>query len=322
MPAISIARFTDEIIAVYAARDRAPSTVRQVRQVLRELAECGVRRTSDLTTASIAAWRSAHPGRGPETTRSHLRCLSALCTYAAFQGYVKRDPFDLYGVNDWVRDDAKPKRPARQYHRAAADIRRVLALASEEAAGGGWEPARLEAYVHTLFLTGGRPGEIQHVLAANLDCLGRTITIEPVEVIKRGGRRTWWRPKTVGSSATLPIGDGLVAILERWQRRCGSAWLFPGKKLAGPWTCGGPGVRPLDQVRALGERAGVRDLVNKSARKSLGTHAKAIGLAGLERKALFRHEDERTGERYDEEAVESLRPAVMKIERYYLGTGT
>ena len=52
-------------------------------------------------------------------------------------------------------------------------------------------------------------------------------------------------------------------------------------------------------------------------RKSLGTHAKAMGLGGLERRELLGHALEETGDWYDEEAVESMRPAVAKIVSFY-----
>lgn len=337
MPAITIEALTDKIVLDYLGRDCAPSTLRQVNQVLRELAESGVRTSYQLDNEAIARWRLARPQRGAETTRSHLRCLSAICTIALHNGWIRRDPFDLHSVRDRVRGDARPRPPRRQYHRTPDEIRRVLELSAREAAGGAWEAMRLWAYVHALFLTGARAGEIQHLLAANVDHRRGIVTIEPVECPGRGGRTKWWRPKTVGSSAALPAGPRLLDVLAAWERvrlfpgrqpryripiRRDCPFLFPGKSLVGPWTSGGPGVRPLDQVRALGERAGIKDLVNKSARKSVGTHAKTIGLGGLERKALFRHADEATGDYYDEEAVESLRPAVCKIERYYLGTGS
>ena len=325
-----------KIVLDYEGRDCAASTVRQVERVLRELMAVGVARSYQIDNEAIALWRRAWPDRSTETWKSNLRCLSAVCTIAKFEGYLRKDPFELHSVKKRVRDDARPKTKGPQYHRTPEEIRKVLELAAAEAKGGDWEAMRLSAYTHALFLTGARPGEIQHLLAANVDFRRGTIRIEPVQVPVRGGRTRWWRPKTVGSSKALPAGPRLLEILEAWERvrlvprrqpryripiRRDCPFLFPGKSLVGPWTCGGPGVRPLDQIRELGERAGVADLVNKSARKSVGTHAKTIGLGGLERKALFRHADLKTGEAYDEEDAETLRPAVKRIEQYYLGTG-
>lgn len=342
MPSLPIGSFEREgsfahrVVLDYLGRDAAPSTVRQVKQVLRELAAAGVSESYQIDNTAIARWRLAHPSRGTETIKSHLRCLSAICTIAAHEGWIERDPFDLHSVKDRVRADARPKGPRRQYHRTPDEIREMLALSTKEAAGERWEDLRRWAYAHTLFLTGARAGEVQHLLARNVDHRNGTITIEPVEVPIRGGKTRWWRPKTVGSATTLPAGPRLLAVLAAWEGRRLSPerepryripirrdcpWLFPGKTLVGPWTCGGPGVRPLDQIRDLGRRAGIDGLAQKSARKSVGTHAKTMGLGGLERKALFRHSDEATGDLYDEEAVESLRPAVIRIEGFYL-TGT
>ena len=80
-------------------------------------------------------------------------------------------------------------------------------------------------------------------------------------------------------------------------------------------------MRPLDQVKELGKRAGVPGLWQKSGRKSVGTAARGAGLTSLERMGLFRHSEEETGAHYDEMAVEGLRPAVNKIESYYLSAG-
>ena len=56
-------------------------------------------------------------------------------------------------------------------------------------------------------------------------------------------------------------------------------WLFPGKKRRGPWTCGGPGVSPLDQIKALGARAGVENLCQKSGRRGSVLMPSSSGLA-------------------------------------------
>jgi hypothetical protein len=63
----------------------------------------------------------------------------------------------------------------------------------------------------------------------------------------------------------------------------------------------------------LGRRAGVPGLTIASFRKTIGTYAKAWGLGQLELKALLRHSNVETQSWYDEEPVESLRPATAKI---------
>lgn len=321
MPAISIARFETELLAIHEAKEHAPSTIRQVKQVLRELREVGVAETSDLGGAAIARWKRAHPGRSTVTTLSHLRCIRAICVRAKKEGKLEVNPFDVDRLQEWVRRDDRSARPRRQWSISPEEVRRVLRVADEEAEGGDWVACRLRAYVWTLLLLGMRPGELQRLEVWDVDTAARTLTIRAKLVPVRGKPDRWWRPKTVGSAATIPLGDRLAAVLGWWIPRTGCRWLFPGTKRRGPWTTGGPGVRPLDQVRALGERAGVR-LWQKTGRKSVGTHAKGAGLTGLERKGLFRHADEATGELYDEQSVDGLRPAAAKVERYYLGTGS
>ena len=133
MPAISIRRFTDRVVANYEGRC-ASSTTRQVKQVLRELSALKtkqgkplVKRTSDLTDGAVNAWIKAYPDRTPVTLKSHLRCLSSLCTRAVKSGWLKLDPFDVDSIADWVRSDSRPAPPKRQWSRSPDDIRRVHA---------------------------------------------------------------------------------------------------------------------------------------------------------------------------------------------------
>ena len=317
MPAITIARFTDEVVLNYEGRGCGASTIRQVCQVLRELSTVGVTKTSGLTDEAISRWIKAFPERTPVTFKSHLRCLSALCTRAKKKGYIRVDPFDVDAISDWVRADSRPSPPRRRWSKTQEEVRRIFVLAEQEDDGSSWEAGRLHAYIKTIFLTGGRPGEIQRLSVSDFSPERKTLWIHPKWITGRSARRSWWKPKTIGSSATIPIGDGLVEVLELWSRRCGSDWLFPGKRLWGPWIGGGKGVRPLDQVRALGVRAGVPGLANKAGRKGLGTH-KEIGLTPFERREYFRHSDDATGDYYDDEKVESMRPAAAKIERFFL----
>jgi len=331
MPAIPIIQFEAKLLRHYAAKGRAEKTTRQIHQVLRELQGIGVARTCHVNTDAIDRWIVAWPDRTPQTFRSHLRCLSAICTRLKIWRYIRVDPFEADGVATWMRLDSRPSAPRRRWSKPADQVRAVLALATQEAASGSWEAARLEAYVHTLFMTGARPGEIQRLRIIDLDIGGQTITICPHMITGRGGRHYWWRPKTVGAAGIIPIGDRLTGILGPWSRRVqwdsrrgklritGCESLFPGKRLWGPWTGGGPGESPLDQVKALGERAGVPDLTCKAARKGLGTY-RDIGLTPQGRRERFRHSDDATGDLYDEHDAEARREDAIKIERFFTGT--
>jgi len=330
MSAISIIRFEREVIANYQGRGRAPKTIRQIEQVLRELRAVGVVRTNQVDSTAIERWIAAWPARTPETFRSHLRCLSSLCTRLKKLGLVRLDPFEVDGVADWMRLDSRQSAPQRRWSKPADQIRAVLALADQEAASGCWEASRRRAYVHTLFMTGGRPGEIQRLRIVDLDSCRQTVTICAHMITGRGGRRYWWRPKTVGAAGVLPIGRGLAGLLGDWSRRVqwesrrgklritNCEFLFPGKMLWGPWTGGGPGESPLDQVKALGVRAGVSGLTCKAARKGLGTYN--IGLSPDGRRRHMRHADLGTTDLYDEHDVEARRGDAILIERFFTGT--
>jgi integrase len=322
MRSVKMSQFKAEMLVVYSGRSRAKSTVRQVKQVLDELVEAGVDKTGGLTEVGIDRWLGAWPDRTPATSRSHMRCLRRLCKLAVKAGYLRMSPFTDESIADWVPLDSRPPAVKRLWSRSPEEVRAILALLSREARSGGWVENRDEAYFYTLICLGARAGEIQRLGVEDFDPRFRTLTICAKWVPLRGGRRVWWRPKTFGSAATLAIGDRLSRLLTRWLAYCESVgrvspWLFPGAKLVGPWTGGGPGVRPLDRIRSAGERAGVVGASQKMARKGVGTHAALIQLEELERTGIFRHRDREISGRYDEQAVESRRPAAVKIESFY-----
>jgi len=330
MSAISIIRFEREVVANYQGRGRAPKTVRQVQQVLRELRAVGVTRTNQVNSQAIERWIAAWPDRTPETFRSHLRCLSSLCTRLKKLGLVRLDPFEVDGVADWMRLDSRPAAPRRRWSKPADQIRAVYAVAERRAATGRWKAWRDWAYLRTLFETGGRSGEIQRLRIIDVDTCAQTITICPHWITGRGGRRYWWRPKTIGAAGVIPIGPGLADLLGEWSRRVmwesrrgklritNCEFIFPGANLWGPWTGGGPGESPLDRIKALGVEAGVPGLTCKAARKGLGTYN--MGLSPDGRRRHMRHADLGTTDLYDEHDTESRRGDAILIERFFTGT--
>lgn len=326
MPVISITDLREELLKRLLARGRAKKTRTQVIQVLRELEAVGVADSGDITDSAIDDWILAWPDRTPVTFQSHLRCLSGICTVARKRGWIAIDPFADDPPSAWMRLDSRPSPPRRLYAKLPDETRRLLRQGDLEAQDGGWEARRLQAYVHTLFLTGARPGEIQRLETTDIDRVAKTIHIHPKWVPDSKGKLTWWAPKTVGSAAEQPIGDHLVEMLLDWSiRLChpyrrryrACTWLFPGKRLLGPWVTGGPGCNPLDQVKALALRAGIGPTWQKSARKNIGTH-REIGLTPQGRRDVFRHSDIPIGDRYDELQVESRRADAQKIEKFYL----
>ena len=306
MRPMPFARFKAEVLSLYEPPIRAKGTYRQMSQVLREFAALPDLATiADLRSTSIVAWIRAYPERTPARSASLLRSLASACSYARSEGYLQRSPFGFRSVNQWVRDQVvAPDRPRAQRHQSAASIERLLEQLDVDAAGGGWKAGRLQALVYLLAFTGLRKGEALNLRTHDVDLVAATIVIEP--------RRTF-RPKTRKSAARIPLAPPVVAVLRLWLPRTGCAWVFPGVELRGPWLGGCPGYKPLDEIRAAGERAGIPGLTIASFRKTIGTLAKSWGLGQLEVKALLRHSNVETQRWYDEEAVETLRPAVAKI---------
>ena len=188
-----------------------------------------------------------HPDRGPARTASLLRCLSAAATYAAKTGLLRHDPFDFRSPGQWVRLDARPPVPKPPVHRSAADIGRLLALLDTEATKGSWEAGRLQALVYTYAFTGLRKCEALHLEQIDVDLSGRTLLTSA---------KPDWRPKTVRSAARLPLAPPLAEVLARWLPRTGCQWVFPGRRLRGPWTGGPQGRKAIDEIRRQGSGPG------------------------------------------------------------------
>ena len=261
---------------------------------------------ADLRSATIADWIHAYPDRTGARTASLLRSLSSACSYAVSEGYLRTSPFSWRKVNEWARDVVvAPDRPQAQRHQSAESILRFLELLDVEASEGSWKAGRLQALGYLLAYTGVRKEEALNLKPWDIDLERRTVAIQP---------RKTFRPKTKKSAATLPLADPLGHILGLWLPRCGGEWVFPGVRLKTAWRSGSPGYKPLDEIRAAGERAGIKGLTIAGFRKTLGTLAKSWGLGQLELKALLRHSTVETQRWYDEEAVESLRGAVEKIK--------
>jgi integrase/recombinase XerD len=288
-----------EILGLYRAPFRAAATRRMMAQALGEL---DIRWTHELNPSNVAEWLTTHPGRSSARWSALLRCASVAAAYAVQCGALERSPFDFRPPSKWIRPDLSPGR--RPFHLTAGQLAAILDRADLEAATGGWKAGRLQALVYTLAFTGLRRGEALRLELVDVDLSSGILSIRP---------KPDWRPKTLRSSARLPIAGPLAARLRLWLPRTASPWVFPGVELAGPWTGGSPGYKATDEIRDLGERAGVAGVCPLSFRKSLATLAKVAGINQLELKALLRHSALETQRFYDEADPELLRPAIAKL---------
>ena len=279
---------------------RRIATQRKMEHVLAEFgAIC--RRPEDLTPSSVAAWIATHPQRRPATVESYLRSLRAACTYALGAGCLERSPFDFRSPARWVDWDV-PELPPPVHQ--AGEIARVLALADQEALAGGWRAARLRAVIYAFAFTGARRRELLGLAVADVDLPGAMISIAT------NGRRSL---KTRASAAQIPIAAPLAEVLATWLAVCGSAWLFPGVRRCGPWLEGPVGEKALDQVKALGLRAGVPGLTIASFRHTFASLAEGWGIGELALQRQLRHTRIRTQIAYRHPLPEVLRDVAAKI---------
>ena len=293
-------RFTADVLAVYLPPIRRLATYRKMSQVLAEFAAiCPT--TGDLTPAAIAAWMQLHPERRPETTLALLRTLSAACTYGVLISALDANPFAWRKPTAWVDWDVPELEPPVH---TSEQISAVLALAALEASGGSWKAARLQAVVFTLAYTGARKREVLGLLVADVDLAGASIAI-------RTNRRRGL--KTRASCSHLPIPSELARVLTAWIPLAGCEWLFPGARRQGPWLEGPPGLKAIDEIKALGIRAGVEGLTIASFRHTFASLSESWGISETMLQRLLRHSNPRTQRFYRHPLPEVLREAGAKV---------
>jgi integrase len=317
---IPLDRFGDELLKLYVPPLRAKNTflkMRQAMEIVEAVAGPGAT-TADLTPALIARFIESRPdGESPRTTHTLLAYVGAACSYAKSQGYIRTSPFEFR--KRWIRVG----KPEGKTHHSRDEVGRVLALlASDVAFLDGWprwRARRLHAIVSLFAYTGLRRDEGLWLRATDVDLDGRM-----VHLVERKGRQF----KTEASAKPVPIPSALAPILADWlahrldaetgsprqfDESVGCPYLFPGVSRKGPWTGGPLGHRPLDQLHAVGERAGVQGLTFLSLRHSFATLAPAWGLSADMVKRVLRHTSTATQRYYQHDDLDGMRSAVDRI---------
>ena len=107
-------------------------------------------------------------------------------------------------------------------------------------------------------------------------------------LIKKNARRGVKTGKK--GEAYLPLPDPLLDVLGQWIPFCGGQWVIPACDVTKPWLSGGPSSRPLEQLRALGQRAGVEGVNFKVWRSTWATIAEGLwGLTEEQIQRILRH---------------------------------
>ena len=113
----------------------------------------------------------------------------------------------------------------------------------------------------------------------------------------------------------MPVPHPLAKVLRGWLDHVASdGFVFPNEGRDGPWTGGTVGKRPVDVLKALGERAGVPGLTFQSLRHAFATHAEYWGLTDAQIQRILRHTNPNTQHRYRHAELENMRRMVEGVD--------
>jgi integrase len=197
-------------------------------------------------------------------------------------------------------------REEKSRHYTFEEVRSLLGLATKEAKEGPtFEKKRLRALVYFVAYTGCRINEAVHLEWEDVD-------------FERGVAWLYFKAenelKTEGSQAPFGLPDRLLEVLREWEGEKSCSWVFPNSR-GKPWKAGAPGYRPFDQLRGLGERAGVEGANFKRFRHAMSTHGKQrFGMTAEQVRAQLRHTTTETQRHYTHDDVANLREAVKKVD--------
>jgi integrase len=245
--------------------------------------EVGLSEVSDLKPALVAKFCGRTTGKhGKPITRRTVKgqfvYLQLLCRYAAGQGYIAKDPTLARKV--WITEQSLSE-PGRT-HLTLAEANDVIHQADHEAVSGNRKARRLRVVVYFLAYLGMRKQEVLGLRCDDVDLDDATV------LIRKNSRRGVKTGKK--GEAFLPLPAPLLGHLREWLPHCGGTWVIPAVDVDKPWLSGGPSSRPLEQLRALGERAGVKGVNFKVWRSTWATIAEGLwGLTEEQIQKILRH---------------------------------
>lgn len=269
--------FAEFVRDQYRPPIRRMGTFRKIDQAVREFGEV-CQSVADVNPSAVARWMRLHQERSMVTNFSILRSFAASCKIAAHMLGVS--PFIARSPKRWFNEADYPDEPEAKRHHSAEDVAKVLDLVDAEARPGTWHARRLRAVVYSLVYLGARRNEVLGMRVEDVDLVDRVIHIRPNPK----------RPlKTRASRAVLPMPPKLVEVLAWWAPQTDCDWLFPGAWRMGPWLSGSPKLRPTEQIKALGQRAGVEGFTPLSIRHTFATLAEGWGWGDAMIQRFLRH---------------------------------
>jgi integrase len=231
-------------------------------------------------------------------------------TWEAGPWFVRED-------DDWI--------PTQRKHLNPAELLRVLEQADEEVRNSdigtstrGRQPRTQEWYAHRrralvwlLASTGLRATEALTARSEDFDG-------EILEVTS-----AWKRTKTTKSRQPVPVIEPASTRMIEWMRIRGeSEWIFPASTKDTPWLQGSRGYKPLDQLKALGERSGVIGVTLQSFRHTFATMSELWGLSETQIQRILRHTTTLTQRHYrhaDRQILKSIAEHIT-FDRTKLGS--
>jgi integrase len=298
---VPYATFAARSLALCTPPIRRPATRCKLHQVLGEFGQiCPT--TAHINLDAIAAWLNSRPERAPLTSFSLLRSFARAVKLAAKQELIRLNPFEAMPPSQWFATGALDA-PERIRHLTVDQIGLMLKQSAKEAQGGDWEALRMACLLPIYAYTGCRRNEALGLMLEDLDLLEGVIWIRP------NARRPL---KTRAARRRLPMHRRVKQAAMAWIPECRSAWLIPHKGLSGPWLHGRPGCKPLDRVKALGERAGVPGATILAIRHGFATAVERLS-SELLRQRFLGHRSAKTQYGYGHEDLDQLRCVTDQI---------
>jgi plasmid maintenance system antidote protein VapI len=251
--------FRERIIEDYEKRGKR-KFLTNIRRVIRIAKNAGITRVRQLNLKGYRRFEKAvnetYANKSSHSRNSALGDFRTICQRAAKMDLIPPIPFPPVPHSKDLPHASKTSDPSRD------DMKRLLNYLYERSRT--WEGQRLYSLVTLLLFTELQLGEALRLLVEDVDTEHHTIGM------RRRKTPTWGR-----EPGRIPLRPEVVAILLSWIPRAKGQWLFPGKKLAGPWhASNNKGFGPLEQLQRAGAAVGIPKLTFAKIHRFFNVHAR------------------------------------------------